>query len=83
MIGEGILDNDLVVVESRQTAEAGQTVVALIDDGEATVKRFFTKRGQVRLESANPRYKPIVIEPPNRVKIQGIVIGVIRRYWAN
>jgi len=83
MIGEGILDNDLIVVESRQTAETGQTVVALIDDGEATVKRFFTKRGQVRLESANPRYKPIVIEPPSRVKIQGIVIGVIRRYKAN
>ena len=83
MIGEGILDNDLIVVETRQTAETGQTVVALIDDGEATVKRFFPKRGQVRLESANPRYKPIVIEPPHRVKIQGIVIGVIRRYKAN
>jgi len=80
MIGEGILDGDLIIVESRQTAETGQTVVALIDDNEATVKRFYPKRRQIILEPANPRYKTIVIEPPQRVKIQGVVIAVIRRY---
>lgn len=80
MIGEGILDGDSIIVESRQTAENGQTVVALIDGGEATVKRFYLERGRVRLEAANPRYKPIIIKPPDRVGIQGIVIGVLRKY---
>ena len=54
--------------------------MALIDDNEATVKRFYPKRRQIILEPANPRYKTIVIEPPQRVKIQGVVIAVIRRY---
>ncbi|MFP5261630.1 MAG: transcriptional repressor LexA [Blastocatellia bacterium] len=80
MIGEQIRDGDFVVVESRQTAENGQTVVALIDGSDATVKRFYQERGRVRLEPANPRYKPIIIKPPERVGIQGVVIGVIRKY---
>jgi repressor LexA len=80
MIGEGILDGDFIVVESRQTADNGQTVVALIDGSDATVKRFYRERKGVRLEAANPRYKPILIKPPDRVSIQGAVIGVIRRY---
>src|ERR1051325_7137131 len=80
MIGEGILDGDFVVVESRQTADNGQTVVALIDGTDATVKRFYRERGAIRLEAANPRYKPIIIKPPDRLNIQGAVIGVIRRY---
>lgn len=80
MTGDGILDGDLIVIESRQTAENGQTVVALIDGNEATVKRFYRERGGVRLEPANPRYKAILIKPSDRVSIQGIVIGVIRKY---
>lgn len=80
MIGEGILDGDSIIVESRQTAENGQTVVALVDGSEATVKRFYKERGQVRLEAANPRYKPIIIKPPDRVEIQAIVIGILRKY---
>lgn len=80
MIGEGILDGDSIIVESRQTAKNGQTVVALVDGSEATVKRFYQERGQVRLEAANPRYKPIIIKPPDRVQIQAIVIGILRRY---
>jgi repressor LexA len=80
MIEDGIFDNDLIVVESRQTAESGQTVVALVNENEATVKRFYKKRGQIRLEPANPRYKPIIIEPPQSVNIQGIVVGLIRRF---
>jgi repressor LexA len=80
MIGEGILDGDFVVVESRQTADNGQTVVALIDGTEATVKQFYRERGRVRLEAANSRYKPIFIKPPDRVSVQGVVIGVLRRY---
>ncbi len=80
MINDGILDGDIIVVESRQTAEIGQTVVALIDGSEATVKKFYSERGRIRLEAANPRYRPIVISPANRVTIQGVVKGVIRKY---
>lgn len=80
MTGDGILDGDLIIVESRQTADNGQTVVALVDGSEATVKRFYKERGGVRLEAANPRYKPIHIKPSDRLSIQGAVIGVIRKY---
>jgi repressor LexA len=80
MIGEGILDCDFIIIESRQTAENGQTVVALIDKNEATVKRFYKERGGIRLEAANPRYKPIMIKPTDRVDIQGVVIGIVRKY---
>lgn len=80
MIDEQIRNNDLIILQSRQTAENGQTVVALIDGSDATVKRFYGSRNQVRLEPANPNYKPIVIRPPERVQIQGAVVGVIRKY---
>jgi repressor LexA len=80
MIDEQIRNHDLIILQSRQTAENGQTVVALIDGNDATVKRFYGSRNQVRLEPANPNYKPIVIRPPERVQIQGVVVGVIRKY---
>lgn len=79
MIGEQIREGDFIVVEPRQTAENGQTVVALVDGSEATVKRFYQERNQVRLEPANPEFEPIVV-PADRVKIQGIVIGLLRKY---
>jgi repressor LexA len=80
MIGEGILDNDFIIVESRDTAESGQTVVALIDGSDTTVKRFYKSGRSIRLEAANPKYKPTIIKPPHRISIQGVVIGVIRKY---
>ena len=80
MIDEQIRDDDYIIVQSQQSAENGQTVVALIDGADATVKRFYPGRNQVRLEAANPRYKPIVIKPADRVRIQGVVVGVIRKY---
>ena len=80
MIGDHICDSDLIIVESKQTANDGQTVVALIDGSEATVKRFYKERGAIRLEPANPRFKPIIVKPPERVTVQGVVIGVIRKY---
>ena len=80
MIEEQIRNDDCIILQSQQTAENGQTVVALIDGSDATVKRFYGGRNQVRLEAANPRYKPIVIRPADRVQIQGVVIGVIRKY---
>jgi repressor LexA len=80
MIDEQIRDDDYIVVQSQQTAATGQTVVALIDGTDATVKRFYPGRNQVRLEAANPHYKSIVVKPADRVRIQGVVVGVIRKY---
>ena len=80
MVDEQIRNDDLIILQSRQTAENGQTVVALIDGNDATVKRFYGNRNHVRLEPANPNYKPLVIRPPERVQIQGAVVGVIRKY---
>ena len=80
MIDEQIRDHDLIVLQSQQTADNGQTVVALIDGSDATVKRFYGGRNQVRLEPANPNYKPIIVRPPERVQVQGVVVGVIRKY---
>jgi repressor LexA len=80
MIDEQIRDNDVIILQSKQTADNGQTVVALIDGSDATVKKFYGGQSHVRLEPANPNYKPIVIRPPERVQIQGIVVGVIRKY---
>jgi repressor LexA len=80
MIGEQIREGDCIIVESRQTASNGEMVVALVDGSDATVKRFYKERDQIRLEPANPRYKPIVVSPPDRVTIQGVVKGLIRKY---
>ena len=78
MIGDGILDGDVVVVESRPDAPNGATVVALVR-GEATVKRFYRRRGRIHLVPANERIEPIVA-PPDDVQIRGVVIGLLRRY---
>jgi repressor LexA len=77
MIDEQIRDGDLVVAERRETARDGETVVALLDDGEATLKKFYHEGNRVRLQPANPAYSPIYVD---RVHIQGVVIGVLRLY---
>jgi repressor LexA len=80
MIGEGILDGDIIVVDPSRTAQKGQTVVALIDGTEATLKRFNRVGNTVFLEPANPKYKTLVIKPPKTVEIQGILTGCYRLY---
>jgi repressor LexA len=77
MIGDNICDGDYVIVEQRETAHNGETVVALLDDGEATLKRLYRTRNGVRLEASNPEYEPIFAK---NIQIQGVVIGVLRRY---
>lgn len=77
MIDEQIRDGDFVVVEKRDNARNGEIVVALIDEGEATLKTFFKEGGCIRLQPANPAYEPIFVDD---VRIQGVVIGVLRRY---
>ncbi|HKX26664.1 MAG TPA: transcriptional repressor LexA [Blastocatellia bacterium] len=80
MRDEQIADGDLIIIEPAQTARNGQTVVALIDEHEATVKKFYNERNQIRLQPANENYQPIIIKPLQRVKVQGLVVGLIRRY---
>ena len=75
MIDEQIRDGDLVVVERRETARDGETVVALLDSGEATLKKFYREKGRIRLQPANPGYSPIYVD---NVRIQGVVMGVLR-----
>ncbi len=80
MIDEHIQDGDIIVVTSQKTAENGQVVVALIDGNNATVKKFYREPEFIRLEPANPQYKPIFIKTPERIQIQGVVTGLIRKY---
>jgi repressor LexA len=79
MIDEQIRDGDLVIVEERQVARDGETVVALIDGNDATLKRFYRSGDKIRLQPANPTMEPIVV-PAEVVTIQGVVVGVIRKY---
>lgn len=81
MIEENIQDGDIIIVASQQTAENGQVVIALID-GNATVKKFYREPDFIRLEPANPQFKPIFIKTPERIQIQGVVRGLIRKYAA-
>jgi len=78
MIEDGILHGDYLIVRKQRSAEEGQTVVALIDDG-ATVKRFHKKKGAIELHPANPAFQPIRVTPDRSFQIEGIVAGVIRK----
>ena len=80
MIDENIQDGDIIIVASQKTAENGQVVVALIDGNYATVKKFYQEPEFIRLEPANPQFKPIFIKTPERIQIQGVVKGLIRKY---
>jgi repressor LexA len=82
MIEENIQDGDIIIVASQKTADNGQVVVALIDGNYATVKKFYREPDFIRLEPANPQFKPIFIKTPERLQIQGVVKGLIRRYAA-
>ena len=78
MKNDGILDGDVVVIESREAVENGATVVALVH-GEATLKRFFRAGNRVRLEPANERIDPIVAAAED-VQVRGEVVALLRRY---
>jgi len=79
MIEAGILDGDIALIRRSETAETGDIVVALIDDEEATLKRFRRRGASIALEPANASYE-VRILPPNRVRIQGKLAGLFRRY---
>ncbi len=78
MIDENINDGDIVLVHQQETAENGQKVVALIDNHEATLKKFYKERGHIRLQPANKTMEPLIFRNGRDVSIQGIVLDVIR-----
>ena len=80
MVEDHILDGDYIVVEPTQVANAGEVVVALVGGDEATLKRFYREPGgKIRLQPANSEMQPLVV-PAADVKIQGRVVGVLRKY---
>ena len=80
MRDDHILDGDFIVVEQTQVVNPGEIVVALVEGQDATLKRFYREPGgKVRLQPANSQMAPIVV-PASDVRIQGRVIGVLRKY---
>ena len=79
MIDAGIWDGDTVIIRKGETAETGQIIVALVDENEVTLKRLRRRGNSVALEPANPRHETRLF-PPHRVKVQGRLVGLLRRY---
>lgn len=80
MIDEQICDGDLVIVEALEIAENGEMVVALMEDGTATLKKFYREgEGQVRLQPANPAMAPLYVDETS-LRVQGVVIGLLRKF---
>jgi repressor LexA len=76
MIEDQIRDGDYVVIRKQRTAQKGQIVVALTDDNEATLKRWFPESNRIRLEPANSKMKPIYVK---NARVLGVVVGVVRK----
>jgi len=79
MIEDHLCDGDYVIIERRETARNGEQVVALLDTGEATLKRFYKEGSRIRLQPANSSMEPRIIDA-DRCRVQGVVIGVLRSY---
>jgi len=79
MIDAGILDGDIVVLKRTESADSGDIVVALVDEEEATLKRLRKKGDSIALEAANPAYETRIFGP-DRVRVQGRLVALIRRY---
>jgi repressor LexA len=77
MIDEGIRNGDYVIVENRNWASNGETVVAVINDNEATLKKFYREGDRIRLQPANAEMEPIYVD---KCDIRGVVVGVLRKY---
>ena len=79
MIDEQIRDGDYVIIEDRKNAENGEMVIALVGGTEVTLKKFYRENGHIRLQPANPAMRPLVFDA-DHVQIQGVVVGVMRKY---
>lgn len=80
MINDGIHDGDFVVVQEKEVPANGEVVVALINGSEATLKRYYKEAGRIRLQPANDTMDPIYVTPDMDLQVQGVVIGLIRKY---
>ncbi len=80
MIEDGINDGDFVVIQEKEVPSNGDVVVALVNNSEATLKRYYKEARRIRLQPANSAMDPIYVEPGTPLKIQGVVIGLIRKY---
>jgi repressor LexA len=79
MIDDHILDGDYAIVVEGHTAENGQTVVALLDGENATLKKFYREKDSIRLQPANEEHAPLIVKDRD-IRIQGILVGLLRRY---
>jgi repressor LexA len=79
MIDEQIRDGDFVIVEDRKTADNGEMVIALVGGHDVTLKKLYRENGRIRLQPANQTMQPFVYDA-DQVQVQGIVVGVMRRY---
>ena len=79
MIDEQIRDGDYVIVEDRRSAENGEMVIAMLHGSDVTLKKLYRDQGRIRLQPANPAIQPILAAPED-VQIQGVVVGVMRKY---
>ena len=79
MIQDNLFDGDQVILEKRDTAREGELVIAVLENREATLRRFHSHEGRIKLESANPSHKPTTFDEKD-VAIQGVVVGILRRY---
>ena len=79
MLDENIQDGDYIIIEARETAENGETVVAMINNEEVTLKKLYIEPDRIRLQPANPKIKPIILRNLE-IRILGVVCGVIRKY---
>lgn len=77
MIGDGIFDGDFAIIKKQSWAENGDTAVAIVDDNEATLKKYYKEKGRIRLQPANPTFSPIFRK---EVEIRGIVVKIIRDF---
>lgn len=79
MIDDNIQDGDIIIIEKKQSAENGQSVVALINDEQVTLKKFYIEADGIRLQPANPEMEPILLKH-EEVQVLGVVTGVIRKF---
>ena len=77
MIEEGIFDNDIIIAKKQSVADNGDMVVAIIDENEATLKKFYVEKNKIKLQPANPKYEPIYRKD---VEIRGVVVKIIRNF---
>ncbi len=80
MIEDGIFDGDFVIIKPQPSPGNGDIVVAVLDDGTATLKRFYKEKGRFRLQPANKDMEPIYIDGSHNLEIQGVVVGLFRKF---